>query len=725
MRRNVLRNTKLLASGKTWWDTSYFDGEPDVAMSGRAIRKLPLLLIAFAAALLVAASVMLVPKAYAADASGTSGGVDWSYDSSTQVLTISAATTPESTEYTSGQMPDYDPSTNVAPWASCLSSGSTTVKVSSGVTNIGSNAFYYMSGVTGAEIPASVTSIGKYAFNHCDNLSSVSIASDSMLSTIDKFAFLECSSLTSFSVPASVSTIKDGAFKLDTSLTSVVFPENSMLQVLYSNVFDSCSSLSTIDLSACTNMTGEKPMSYKTGIFASPGLTEVIFPSSLTTFNTKWFTSSSENGSCTGITKVDLSMATLTTWQSKTTSLKSRCENLKELDINPASPIVQSAIADVDDSSASTLVDTASGGVKKCVAYGNWGLLSYMSDDMNDDTNADAPYIHYVTTYSASDIDSVVYSDSLSDESFDSDLTENLTLSEDGSTYTLDVPMYDSETSTFKSGLYLALMSKAEQTITGTESYTAKIDDTVTLDAKSNVEDATLTYASDNEDVATVDDEGTVTITGAGTATITVTASSTDEYQPTTFTVKITGTKKIQSITGTSSYSKNVGGSFALDATSNVDGVQLTYQSTDQDVATVDSDGVVTIKGTGTAYILVFSDSTDAYTSASMFVKIVSGQQTASKVTVGKVKKIKKIKAGKKKAKVSFAKVSGASGYQIKYKVKGSKKWKTVTSKKASKTIKKLKKGKRYKFKVRAYKTVKGKKYYGAYCKVKTSKKIK
>jgi hypothetical protein len=77
------------------------------------------------------------------------------------------------------------------------------------------------------------------------------------------------------------------------------------------------------------------------------------------------------------------------------------------------------------------------------------------------------------------------------------------------------------------------------------------------------------------------------------------------------------------------------------------------------------------------------------------------------------------------------AKKTKFDGYQIKYKVKGKKKWKTATAKKASaakKIVKKLKKGKKYKVKVRGYKLFgvnKDVKVYGKYSKTKTSKKIK
>lgn len=88
---------------------------------------------------------------------------------------------------------------------------------------------------------------------------------------------------------------------------------------------------------------------------------------------------------------------------------------------------------------------------------------------------------------------------------------------------------------------------------------------------------------------------------------------------------------------------------------------------------------------------------------------------------------LKSVKSTKTKtATVLWDKVSGASGYVVVYATDSKfKKAKTVTVKKGSTlkaTIKKLSKGKKYYFKVRAYKTVNGKKLYGAYSAVKNIK---
>ena len=87
--------------------------------------------------------------------------------------------------------------------------------------------------------------------------------------------------------------------------------------------------------------------------------------------------------------------------------------------------------------------------------------------------------------------------------------------------------------------------------------------------------------------------------------------------------------------------------------------------------------------------------------------------------------KIKSTAAKKRALKVTIAKKAAAYGtkkFQIRYKIKGAKKWKTKFVTSRTPTIKKLKKGKRYVVQVRAYKN---KSYVGKWSLKKTSKKIK
>ncbi len=93
------------------------------------------------------------------------------------------------------------------------------------------------------------------------------------------------------------------------------------------------------------------------------------------------------------------------------------------------------------------------------------------------------------------------------------------------------------------------------------------------------------------------------------------------------------------------------------------------------------------------------------------------------KIIPGKVK-FKKVKASKKKIKIKYGKVLGAGGYEVQWAKKSSFKGKKVKKiKKTSYTIKrKDKKRKKYYVRVRAYKKVNGKYYYGKFSK---KKKVK
>ena len=97
---------------------------------------------------------------------------------------------------------------------------------------------------------------------------------------------------------------------------------------------------------------------------------------------------------------------------------------------------------------------------------------------------------------------------------------------------------------------------------------------------------------------------------------------------------------------------------------------------------------------------------------------------TVSKPKATTIKSLKK--RGKKAVKITYKKVSGVSGYKIYMSTKkksGYKKIATLSSKKSSYTKGKLKKGKKYYFKVRTMKKVSGKYRYSSFSKVRSIKR--
>lgn len=241
-----------------------------------------------------------------------------------------------------------------------------------------------------------------------------------------------------------------------------------------------------------------------------------------------------------------------------------------------------------------------------------------------------------------------------------------------------------------------------------------------------NATDKTVTWKSSNTTVATVDQSGTITARAAGNATITATAGNksatltvtvkTAAVEPVTPSDPVVPTeKKTQTITAKTSYTKVYGAkAFSLGAKTNGDG-KLTYTTSNKKIATVSSTGKVTIKGTGKVTITITAAETSAYKSAALKVTVTVKPKKAT---------LKKL-ASKKKSQltVKWKKDAKATGYEITVATnkKFTKNKKTVTVKsykKTSTTIKKLKSKKTYYVRIRSYKTVNGKKVYGAYSKI-------
>lgn len=140
--------------------------------------------------------------------------------------------------------------------------------------------------------------------------------------------------------------------------------------------------------------------------------------------------------------------------------------------------------------------------------------------------------------------------------------------------------------------------------------------------------------------------------------------------------------------------------------------VKVTYTSSNKKVATVTAKGVVKGINAGKATI-----------------KAKAGGVTTSFTVRVSPKKVSGLKVKKKSSlsiKISWKRDKKATGYQVMMKTGKKGKYKLIKTVKKNKTVtytkKKLKKGKTYYVKVRAYKVIGGKKVYGTYSKVKKIK---
>ena len=149
--------------------------------------------------------------------------------------------------------------TSIGSYAFDGCSSLTSISIPAGVTSIGTSAFYGCSSLTSIELPAGVTSIGDYAFQNCSSLTDVSFAEGSQLTTIGRYAFYGCSSLTSIKIPSGVTELPNGftsngnyygVFSGCSNLTVVSFAEGSRLTTIGGYAFYDCSSLTSIDIPA-------------------------------------------------------------------------------------------------------------------------------------------------------------------------------------------------------------------------------------------------------------------------------------------------------------------------------------------------------------------------------------------------------------------------------------------------------------------------------------------
>ena len=250
-----------------------------------------------------------------------------------------------------------------------------------------------------------------------------------------------------------------------------------------------------------------------------------------------------------------------------------------------------------------------------------------------------------------------------------------------------------------------------------------KKDETAQLTAEvtpSYADNKRVTWQSSDEKVATVDENGKVTAVGNGTATITATSVSGSYTATVSVTVKIPVEIQKLTIEAEKETLTKIGESTELKVKiepENADLQKLIWKSHNEKVAITDENGKVTAVGNGTAEITVTTE--DGKITASIMITVkVPDEPTINKTTGFRRLRARSVKQTKTSVTLQWNIIKDADGYFI-YGNRcntGTKSYKyrklaTITGGDISTwTQKDLKKGTYYKYVVKAYRLVNGKK---------------
>ena len=251
----------------------------------------------------------------------------------------------------------------------------------------------------------------------------------------------------------------------------------------------------------------------------------------------------------------------------------------------------------------------------------------------------------------------------------------------------------------------------------------AKKGETAQLTAEvtpSYADNKRVTWQSSDEKVATVDENGKVTAVGNGTATITATSVSGSYTAIVSVTVKIPVEIQKLTIEAEKETLTKIGESTELKVKiepENADLQKLIWKSDNEKVATTDENGKVTAVGNGTAEITVTTE--DGKITASIMITVkVPDEPTINKTTGFRRLRARSVKQTKTSVTLQWNIIKDADGYFV-YGNRcntGTKSYKyrklaTITGGDISTwTQKDLKKGTYYKYVVKAYRMVNGKK---------------
>jgi hypothetical protein len=596
--------------------------------------------------------------------------------------------------------------TKIGEYAFCQAFALANINIPDSVTYIGSGAFSDTA-ITEIAIPESVTYIGSLAFNST-NITSINLPSG--IKTIKFATFFNCSSLTSITIPNGVETIGVEAFEGCSELTDITLP--STVSSIGNNAFSYCNSLENItvdgDNGYYTSVDGVLFDNNMTELVAYPignTRTSYTIPDGVTIIDAYSFFD------CYYI--ANLTMPDTVEYVGDEAFLN--CSNLKEVTMsNSLKRIDAFSFAYCEKLTNITIPDSVTFiGVyafSKCgftsitipssvTSIGDYAI-GYNIEDKIDDFQ--------ITCYVGTEGETYAKENGFDYEAIYDQMTHphNFVLvSESATTCTsIGKRTYECECGVISTTTYIKGHTKVTD---------KAVAATCTTDGKTEG-----SHCSVCGEVITA--QTTVKATGHK-YTVTKTVKP---------TVKAQGyTLNKCSVCGKTTKTNYTAKLIAMSKTK-VSGVKSTYAYTGKAIAptvTVKYGSTKLVKGTDYTVSYKNNKKTGKATITVKGKGKYSGTVTKTFIIVPKKATVTSAKSAKTKTvTVKWKKDTQASGYQLVYstnsKFKSSKTVNIAKNSTVSKTLTKLTKGKTYYIKVRSYKTISGKKYYGAYSAVKSVK---
>ena len=550
----------------------------------------------------------------------------------------------------------------------------------SGVEKIESNAFKNCKALKKAAVPDTVSSIGSSAFYGCETLTDITLGSK--LKKIESQTFYGCTVLPSIVIPYNVTTIGDSAFVNCTKLTQITVPRNTTS--IASNAFSYPKKMTMYGPSDCYAQTYASGKGIKY-------VTQDIHATSVSLDSTEKTAERYDDFQLTA-TIAPLNFTDAVVWTSS-----------------------NEEVATVSDTGyveicgvGTTVITVTAGNVKAACKITVPQLIDWIEFD-EDEIELKAGQTYQLKPYiSPSDATNKKLKYTSSDTKVAEVSASGLVTAKSEGEAKIRAAATDG--SDEYAVCYVTVTGKAKVTGITLDRTSAEVKrgEKLTLNATvspSYASNKKVVWKSANTKIATVDANGSVTAKAPGRTKITVTSVENSSYQA---SCTVTVPYKI-------TYKLNKGKNNASNP-STYYGKKVTLKNPSR-------------KGYAFA---------GWYTDAKFKKKITSISSSAKSdyILYAKWTKVKVAKASLTSAKNSkskqillkYKKVSGAKGYEISYST--DKKFKKAVTKKntakTSYTISKLKKGKIYYVRIRAYKMdSKGKKVYGKYSsmkKVKVSK---